>query len=185
MRDDTVVRSYAETLFELAQRHGGAESYGGPAAQVAELWQERRVRDFFVTPRVTASTKKDAIERALGDTAPPMLVRFLKVVVDRGRQRLIPAVMRDFQRLLDRHLGIRHMVVTLAREVTDEEAGELNARLSSATGGEVAATLQVRPEIIGGIVIREGDTLYDGSLKRQLDAMRGRLMAARIQTQES
>ena len=184
MREDTVVRSYAETLFELAERHGGVESYGEAAADVAGMLEERRVRDFFGTPRVTVEAKKAAIQRALGSSAPPMLVRFLHVAIDKGRQRLIPAIMADFQRLLDRHRGIRHMTVTVAREIDDVEREDLAAQLSSATRATVVPTVRVRPEIIGGVVIREGDTLFDGSLKRQLDVMRRRLMAAELQGQE-
>lgn len=185
MREDTIVRNYAETLFELAERDGGVEAYGEPVAAVAGLMEDRRVLDFFATPRVPAEQKKDALQRSLGASIPSMLVRFLLVVIDRGRQRLIPAIMRDFQALLDRHLGIRHMEVTVARELSGGEGDALAARLSEVTGATVIPSVRVRPEIIGGIVIREGDTLYDGSLKRQLDAMRRRLLAAELQEQES
>ena len=185
MREDTIVRNYSETLFELAERHGGAAGYGEPVAAVAGLMEDRRVLEFLGTPRVSADTKKETLQRALGDSVPPMLLRFLTVVVDRGRQRLIPEIMRDFQNLLDRHRGIRHMEVTVARELAAAEGEALAARLSSATGAEVIPSVRVRPEIIGGIVIREGDTLYDGSVKRQLDAMRRALMAAEIQGQDS
>lgn len=185
MREDTVVRNYAETLFELAERDGGVEAYGEPVAAVAGLMEDRKVLDFFATPRVPVERKKEALRSALGPSVPAMLVRFLLVVIDKGRQRLIPAIMTDFQALLDRHRGIRHMEVAVARELSDGEAEDLAARLSSATGATVVPSVQVRPEIIGGIVIREGDTLYDGSLKRQLDAMRRRLLAAELQEQES
>ena len=185
MREDTVARNYAETLFDLAERHGGAAGYGEPVAAVAGLMEDRRVLEFFGTPRVSAETKKEALQRALGDSLPPMLLRFLAVVVDRGRQRLLPEIMRDFQKLLDRQRGIRHMEVTVARELGAAEGEALAARLSAATGARVIPEVRVRPEIIGGIVIREGDTLYDGSLKRQLDAMRRALMAAELQGQES
>ncbi len=185
MREDTVVRNYAETLFELAERDGGVEAYGEPVAAVAGLMADRKVVDFLATPRVPVERKKEALQRALGPSVPSILVRFLLVAVDKGRQRLIPAIMRDFQALLDRHRGIRHMEVTVARELADGETENLAARLSSATGATVVPSVQVRPEIIGGIVIREGDTLYDGSLKRQLDAMRRRLLAAELQEQES
>ncbi len=185
MREDTVVRNYAETLFEAAEKHGGAAAYGEPAGVVAGLMADATVREFFGTPRITADSKKRALESALGSTAPPMLLRFLQVVVDKGRQRLIPAIMRDFQGLLDRRQGIRHMEVTVARELGDAERYDLAGQLSEATGATVIPTITVRPEILGGIVIREGDTLYDGSVKRQLDAMRRRLMAAELTGQES
>lgn len=185
MREEIVVRNYAETLFELAGRHGGVESYGGAVAAVADLTEERRVRDFLATPRVSADRKKEALRRALDASVPPMLLRFLLVVVDKGRQRLLLPIMRHFQVLLDRHRGLRHMEVTVARELDEVEREDLAAQLSSATGATVIPSIRVNPGIFGGIVIREGDALYDGSLKRQLDAMRRRLLAAEIQRDES
>ena len=185
MREDTVVRNYAETLFDLAERHGGAAGWGDAAADVAGLMEDRRVRQFLGTPRVSAEAKKDALERTLGPSVPPMLLRFLKIVVDKGRQRLLPTIMRDFQSLLDRHLGLRHMEVAVARELKAEERRQIADGLSTATGATVIPSFGIRPEIIGGIVLREGDTLYDGSLKRQLDSMRRRLMGAEIQEQDS
>ncbi len=182
---NTVVRNYAETLFELGENHGGAAAYDEPVAEVARLMEDRRVSEFFGTPRISADTKKTTLERALGSSVPPMLLRFLQVVVDKRRQRLIPAIMRGFQRILDRHRGLRHMEVTVARKIGEAEEDDLAGRLSTATGAKVIPTIRVRPEIIGGIVIREGDALYDGSVKRQLDAMRRRLMAAELQGQES
>lgn len=185
MREDTVVRNYAETLFELAENHGGAVAYGEHVAFVAGLMQDRRVLEFFGTPRISADTKKEALKRALGSVVPVMLLRFLQVVVDKGRQRLIRPIMQEFRSLLDRHQGLRHMEVAVARELDEAEEADLAVRLSRATGATVIPSIRVRPEIVGGIVIREGDTLYDGSLKRQLDAMRRRLMATDLQAQES
>lgn len=184
MRGNTVVRNYAEVLFELAERHGGAIAYGEPIAGVAVLTEDRRVLEFLGTPRIPADAKKAVLERALGSSVPPMLLRFLQVVVNKGRQRLIPAIMRDFQRLLDRRQGRRHLEVTVARALGGAEEKDITDRLSAAIGATVIPTIRVRPGIIGGIVIREGDTLYDGSVKRQLNAIRRRLMAAKFQGQE-
>ncbi len=181
MREDTVVRNYAETLFDLAGRHDGVEAFGTGVAVVSELMKDARVREFLATPRVTADDKKAALRRALGDSVPSMLLRFLHVVIDKRRQRLIPAIADAYGALLERHLGRRHMEVTLARPMTREEASGLAAQLSTATGATVIPTIRVNPGIIGGIVIREGDTVYDGSVKRQLDAMRRKLMRAELQ----
>ena len=184
MREDTIARSYAETLFELAERHEGAESFGGGIEMVANLMEDPKVREFFRTPRISAARKKSALERAAGPSVPLMLLRFLKVVIDRRRQRLIPGVARQYRALLEQHLGLRHMDVTVARPLDAVELEDLGAQLSSATGATVIPHLRVKPDIIGGIVIREGDTVYDGSLKRQLDALRRRLMSVELQRQE-
>lgn len=181
MREDTVVRNYAATLFDLAGRHDGVEAFGTGVAAVSELMEDGRVREFLATPRVTADDKKAVLRRALGDSVPSMLLRFLHVVIDKRRQRLIPAIADAYGALLERHLGRRHMEVTLARPVSREEARGLAAQLSTATGATVIPAIRVNPGIIGGIVIREGDTVYDGSVKRQLDAMRRKLMRAELQ----
>lgn len=181
MREDTVAANYAETLFALAERHEGVEAFGAGVESVAALMEDPTVREFLVTPRVSAGDKKAALERVLGGVVPSMLLRFLQVVVDKGRQRLLPAIAAAYREMLERHLGRRHMEVTVARPLTKGDKEDLAAKLSSATGAIVIPHVQVRPAIIGGIVIREGDTVYDGSVKRQLDAMRRRLMAAELQ----
>ena len=181
MREGSVVRSYAETLFELAARHEGVEAFGEGVDAVAAVMEDPRVREFFATPRVSGAHKKAALDRALGTSVPPMLLRFLKVAIDKRRQRLIPSIAAAYQALLERHLGRRHLDVAVARPLSVEEMEDLTAQLSSATGDTVIPHVKIRPQIIGGIVIREGDTVYDGSLKRQLDAMRRKLMAAELQ----
>ena len=181
MREDTVARSYAETLFELAERHEGVEAFGAGVDAVAALMEDRKVREFLVTPRVSAGDKRAALGRALDGVVPPMLLRFLQVVVDRGRQRMLPAIAAAHREMLERHLGRRHMEVTVTRPLSPVDEEDLTAQLSSATDATVIPHVKVRPAIIGGIVIREGDTVYDGSVKRQLDAMRRRLMAAELQ----
>ena len=181
MRDDTVAGNYADTLFELAERHEGAEAFGAGVDVVAALMEDRKVHEFLVTPRVSAGDKKAALGRALEGVLPPMLLRFLRVVVDRGRQRLLPVIAAAYQAMLEGHLGRRHMEVAVARPLSSAEEADLATQLSAATGATVIPHVKVRPGIIGGIVIREGDTVYDGSVKRQLDAMRRRLMAAELQ----
>ena len=181
MREDTVAANYAETLFELAGRHEGVEAFGVGVNAVAALMEDRSVREFLVTPRVSAGDKKAVLGRALEGVVPRMLLRFLQVVIDKGRQRLIPAIAAAYREMLERHLGRRHMEVTVARAFSSVEEEDLVGQLSSATGATVIPHMKVRPGILGGIVIREGDTVYDGSVKRQLDAMRRRLMAAELQ----
>lgn len=181
MREDSVSRSYAETLFELAGRHEGVEVFGRGVAAVAALMDDPTAREFLVTPRISAADRKAALGRALEGVVPPMLLRFLQVVVDKGRQRLLPRIAAAYEEMLERHLGRRHMEVTVARPLSPVDEEDLVAQLSSATGAMVIPHVTVRPAIIGGIVIREGDTVYDGSVRRQLDAMRRRLMAAELQ----
>ncbi len=175
-----MVRSYADTLFELAERHGGASGWRNVAAGVGAITDDPVVQRFLGTPRISAEVRKRTLESAVSFFVPPMLRRFMMVVVDRRRQRLMPAIMRDFVALVDRHEGIRRMEVSVARDLDTAEFEILVTRLSDAFAAEVHPEIRVRPGIIGGIVVRDGDTLYDGSIKRQLEAMRRKLMRAEL-----
>lgn len=178
-RHDAVVRNYAETAFELAEREGpeGPEAFGEALAAVARLWEEPAVRRFFATPRVPATAKKKALDDVgAGAGLPAMLVRFLKILVDKRRQDRVPAVAARYAVLLDRRMGRRHMDVTLARPLDEAASKDVEARLSSAVGAEVTARFLVDPSILGGVVIREGDTVHDGSVKGRLDGMRRALL---------
>ncbi len=181
MREDIVVRSYAQTLFKLAERHGGASAWRTIATEVATLTDDPAVQGFLATPRIAPADRQEALERALHSAVPAIFLRFLLVVVDRRRQRLIPAIMRDFLARVDRREGIRRMEVTVAREPAPAEAEALQTRLSDTFGAVVFPNIRVQPDIIGGIVIREGDILYDGSIKRQLESMRRTLMHIELQ----
>ena len=180
MREATVARSYAETLFALAEGHDGVEAFGQAVDAVARLCEDARVREFLATPRIPAAAKKGALEKALGPTSPPLFLAFLKVVVDKGRQRLIPRIAEEYGLLLDRRMGRRYVEVTVARPLDEAALGELARRMSKATGFTIVPAVKVVPGILGGIVIRDGDTVYDGSLRRRLGTMRRRLLGAKL-----
>lgn len=171
-----MARTYAETAFELAERHDALEAFGEGLAAAAQLWEDPAVRGFFATPRVPAAAKQGALDEAFGGLTP-MLARFLKVVVAMRRQNRIPAVAAHYATLLDRRMGRRHMDVTLSRPLGEAASQDVQARLSKAVGADVTARFQVDPAILGGVVIREGDTIYDGSVKRRLDGLRRALLS--------
>lgn len=183
MRDDTVARSYAETLFALSERHEGLEAYAAGVEMVARLLDENpRVRLFLETPRISDADKKAAVKEALEGKVPPDLVRFLLVAIDKRRQRLLRAIAREFQALLDQHYGREHVELTVARPLDEETLRTVARRLSEVLGKEAVPHVRTKPSILGGVVIRTGDTIYDGSVRRRLDRMRRQLMKARIPT---
>ena len=181
MRDETVARSYAETLFGLAERHEGLEVFGQGIKLVEDLLdQEANFRLFLETPRIAAADKKSVIRKAFADRLPAQLVNFLLVTVDKRRQRLLRDISVQYHALLDDHEGRTHVEVTLARPVDEATTELLAQRLSGLVGKTAIPHVRVRPEILGGIIVRTGDTIYDGSVRRQLDGMRRRLLKAKL-----
>lgn len=181
MRDESIAKNYAETLFELAQRADSLDEYGEAITVVATLVDENPAfREFLETPRVASSEKKKVLEKTLDGRVPPMLLNFLKIMVDKRRQRLVRDIARSFRALVDEHLGRAHVEVTVARSLSDDALRELSRKLSEVIGKTVIPHVHVKPSILGGVVVREGDTVYDGSMRRQLDRMRRRLLSAEL-----
>jgi F-type H+-transporting ATPase subunit delta len=181
VRDETVAKNYAETLFELALRNDCAESYGVAIATIANIIEDDpKFRMFLETPRIDDEDKKVVVRRAFGEALPKHVVNFVMVTIDKRRQRLLREISRGYDLLLDDHLGREHVEVTVARQLNDETTQLITERLSSALGTRVIPHIRVKPEILGGLVVRTGDTIYDGSIRRRLEGMRRRLLGARL-----
>ncbi len=181
MRDETVAKNYAETLFELALRNDCAESYGVAIATIANVIEDDpKFRMFLETPRIDDEDKKVVVRRAFGEALPKHVVNFVMVTIDKHRQRLLREISRGYDLLLDDHLGREHVEVTVARQLDDATTQLITERLSSALGTRVIPHIRVKPEILGGLVVRTGDTIYDGSIRRRLEGMRRRLLGARL-----
>jgi F-type H+-transporting ATPase subunit delta len=181
VRESTIARSYAEALFELGERHGQAEAFSAALTLIAAtLESEGRLRLFLETPKVEPAEKKRVLVEALREQVPPLVLNFLLVVLDKGRQRILPQIAREYRALLDESLGRVHAEVTVAREPDERTEREIAAELSRALGKTVIPTIQVDPKIIGGIIVRYGDRVMDGSLKRRLVTLRRRLLDAKL-----
>ena len=181
MRDETVARNYAETLFELASRNESIQEYGDALEMVAGfLEDDSRFRTFVETPRIDDETKKDVIRKAFHDKAPKQVINFVLITIDKRRQALLREISAEYLLLLDDHLGREHVEVTMARPLDDTTANVVSERLSKMLGKQAIPHIRVKPEILGGIVVRTGDTIYDGSVRRRLEDLRRRLLTARI-----
>ena len=181
MRQSTIARSYAEALFELGQRHGQQEEIAAAADTLMALFQaEPRLRAFLATPQVEPQAKKGVLKRALADRVPPLFLNFLMVVMDKRRQRLLQAIVTEYHALLDEHLGRLHVQVTLAREPDEQMEREIADRLGATLGRTVIPHIHVNPQIIGGIIVRYGDRVMDGSLRQRLVSLRRRLVKAEL-----
>ncbi len=181
MRDETVARSYAETLFELAERNEGHEAFGAAIGRVAAVLDENpRAKLFLETPRIGASDKKAVIRKALEGEVPANFLNFMLILVDKRRQRLVTEIAREYFELVDEHLGRINVEVTLARRADEEAVDEIGRRLSDLLGKTAIPHVRVKPEILGGIVVKAGDTVYDGSVRRRLASMRRKLLTASL-----
>jgi F-type H+-transporting ATPase subunit delta len=177
MREPTIARNYAETLLELAQRAGDLGGWGEMIDSVSNAFEtDRRLRIFLESPRVSSRQKNDIIQKAYGGALPRTFVRFLQALVDHRRQMLIPAIAHEYHNLVDAVEGRVHASVTVAREADERDRELVTTQLSRALGKTVVPHFHVDPAVLGGVVVRVGDTVLDGSVRRRLAILRGRML---------
>ena len=185
MRDETVARNYAETLFELASRNESIQEYGEALGRVAGLLEaDSRFRTFVETPRIDDEAKKDVIRKVFRDKAPKQVINFVLITIDKRRQTLLREISEEYSLLLDDHLGREHVEVIVARPLDDTTASVVSERLSKMLGRQAIPHIRVKPEILGGLVVRTGDMIYDGSVRRRLEGLRRRLLTVRIPSEQ-
>jgi F-type H+-transporting ATPase subunit delta len=186
VRESTIARSYADALFALGEKDAQLEPYGAAQEMIAGLLErEPKLRLFLESPKVEPSKKKRVLTEALQGQVPPLVLNFLLVVLDKRRQRLIPQIAREYRVLLDESLGRLYAEVTVAREPDEKMEREIAAGLSQALGKTVIPHIQVDPSILGGIIVRYGDRVLDGSLKRRLVTLRRRMLDAELSSQSN
>ncbi|MCG8468552.1 MAG: ATP synthase F1 subunit delta [Gemmatimonadetes bacterium] len=177
MSGTAVSRNYAAALFELAGRDGSEALYGELIQAIGAAYEESEsLRHFLGAPSVGLDKKKRMVSSALGEDAPELFVRFLKVMLDRRRQGTLPGVASDYRDLLDKQAGRVRADVTLPFEADDAVRGQVLDALERRFEKKVIPEFHVDPKILGGVIIRIGDELMDASVRRQLEQLRHELV---------
>lgn len=183
MRAEIIARNYAETLMSLAERQGpeAPEEFGRALDELAGLLAgDSRTRQFLATPRVRPEQKKEALRQALAGRAPEMFVRFVMVLVDKRRQSLLPEIATAYRGLVDERMGRARVDVTISHAPDAALQAEIQRALEVQLGRTVIASYRVDPELLGGMVLRLGDEILDGSVRSRAAGLRRRLMETTI-----
>ena len=177
MRPVTVARNYAETLFELGERTGQAPLFGNLIDAVAGVVETTpAIGDLLMSPRVPKTEKSRLLGAGLTG-APREFVLFLQAVVRRGRGQLLREIANQYATLLDVKFNRLRAGVTLARVPDEALRGSMEAGLSKAFGKEVIASFSADPQLLGGAIVRVGERVYDGSVRRRLTRLRRQLVS--------
>lgn len=176
----TAARRYARALLEVAFTSAG----GDPGAlrrelsEAAALVEDRHdLAEALASPAVPADRKRALVE-AVWREASPLLRRLLTLLVERGRMGLLPALAAAYGELWNAARGVLPAEATCAVPLTGEQRAEVERALGRATGRDVELTAQVDPAVLGGLLVRVGGVVYDGTVRGRLRALRERLTAA-------
>jgi F-type H+-transporting ATPase subunit delta len=172
-----VALRYARALADVVIEHGTADTVKGELSTFAQAVNDSAdLRNFLANPSVARTQKLAVIEKLMARMGGSKTLRnFLLVLVDNRRAGLLREISEAFETELRARLGIAKAEVSSARDLNDEERRELLGTLERLTGKRVEASYSLNPELIAGAQVRIGSTVYDGSVREQLNRMRSRL----------
>jgi F-type H+-transporting ATPase subunit delta len=180
MRDTTIARNYAETLFALASKAEDLRGWGKTITDLAAaMEQDPKLRLFLESPRISGAEKIRVLGQAFQDRMPRLMVRFLQSLVTHRRQMLIPEIAHEYLDIVDAAEGRMHARVTLARVTSEAEVAAIATQLSRLFGKDVVPHVTIDPSIMGGVVVNAGDTVLDGSVRKRLRTLRRGMLRGR------
>ncbi|HOS94681.1 MAG TPA: ATP synthase F1 subunit delta [Armatimonadota bacterium] len=176
MRNDRASRRYAQALFSLAVDHGRIDEVSEDLDRAVRALDELPgVRSLFTQPLMPDRIKRDLVDKVFGDSISQLTRDFLHVVVARNRGDLFDQIRERYIELCNDYHGILPASVQSAVPLSESELAELSARLTRLCGKTVSPRCVVDPDLIGGVVVRMGDRVMDGSVRGALRRLRQRL----------
>jgi ATP synthase F1 delta subunit len=169
---EEIAQVYSRSLFEVAKEHGELDRIRDELAAFADaLAGNRELSVFFFSPYFATPEKEDGLHRAVVD-ADPRLVNFLELLIENHRLPLIHRIRRQFDVLWDHENRRLPVEVTSAVELERSVIEALEARILEQTGQNVELESIVDPDILGGIVLRVGNSILDASVRHRLEQLR-------------
>ncbi|MCS1352283.1 F0F1 ATP synthase subunit delta [Mechercharimyces sp. CAU 1602] len=180
MSSAVVAKRYAKALFEAAQEQGLLEQVEEELVTVDQmLGHTPELKKWLTHPTVDVKQKKEVLLK-VSESMSTLTTNVLILLIERGREAVITDFVRSYQKLANEARGVAEAVVTTAVTLTEAEAAQLSQAFSKKMGKELRITNIVDPTIIGGVVVRIGDRLYDGSIKSKLDRFEQQLRQSHV-----
>ncbi len=176
MIGNAVSKRYAHALFSIGKDKGEDQlvKYASALNALADAMEENpNLKELLVSPVLTNEEKKNLVLSLLNFIqAGDIEKNFCSLLVEKGRLSFLPAIASDFKAMLDDVRGIRRGLVITAIQLENEKETEILSQLEKQTGRKLELAYSVDPQILGGIILKVGDIVYDASLRAQLDNLR-------------
>ena len=161
-------------------RDSTLERWRADLDMAASLAGDQQALDVLANPAIPIEQRTTALDQMLGDRTSEGARNLIRLLLRRGRIEDVSRVAAEFRRLDDERQGITHATATSATELTPDEVRQLTERLEQSTGGRIALDVEVDPSLLGGIVVRVGDRLIDGSVRGRLERLRNQLISGAL-----
>jgi F-type H+-transporting ATPase subunit delta len=172
----STARRYAEAAFEIAERDKNTDTWLAQLDRLAAALNDDEVVRRLEDPETPVDKRQNVFKVLFKDGQMlPQVNNLVGLMLRRRRLEKIAGVAREFRRLYNRREGIFEATATSAAKLDDEEVNALRSRLEQMTGGKVELTFNVDPLLLGGVQVRLGDLLIDGSVRGRLERLRTKL----------
>ncbi|MGB2669147.1 MAG: ATP synthase F1 subunit delta [Candidatus Acidiferrum sp.] len=170
---------YANALADVSLAQGAADSALKQLADFGAAYAiSPELRNFLTSPGVPRSAKHGVIEKIAARVGAGKIIRnFLFVIADHQRTHILPEIIATFQDVIRQRQGIAEAEITSAAELSAAQKKKFAQTLERLTGKKIQAKYTLDPALLGGAVVRVGDTIYDGSVRNSLNELRARLAA--------
>jgi len=173
----SIAKRYARAFFDIAAEERKYEVLYEELGRFASLVEKNEgLREFLANPIFDQVEKRAVVDQIIGKVGiSPLTANFLRLMTDKRRIGVLSEVRDCYRELMDRALSKARVRVRTAYPLSDELSGRLCERLEQMTGKKVEMTVEEDTALLGGIVVQVGDTLYDGSVRTQLNNIRNLL----------
>jgi F-type H+-transporting ATPase subunit delta len=166
---------YAEALMTTAEELHVLEGVSDDFSVLRRIINESHEFQLFLKSPVLKKEKKQQVfETTFGKAIQPLTLKFLSLLAEKGREDILLNIIEAFFRLQDETLGIVNVHVKAATELSAQQTTQLEQRFEAYSKKKVRVEVSLDPKLIGGFIARIGDTMFDGSVKRQLELLRKR-----------
>jgi ATP synthase F1 delta subunit len=175
---EEIATVYARSLFEVAQEKDKLDVVRDQLGAVADaIGESRELQTFFFSPYFSTAEKQDGLDRAVTD-GDEFVVNFLKLLIENHRMPAIFRTRREFDRLWQQENKLLPVTVTSAVALDQATVDQIGARIAEQTGRKVDLSSAVDPEILGGIIVRVGNSILDASIRNRLEQLRKQVARA-------
>jgi F-type H+-transporting ATPase subunit delta len=179
-RRRSAARRYAEAAFEVAQRDDAIDAWLKDLETAAAIIADERVGHALANPSIPLEGRIAMAHTTFGKILGPKVLNLITLMLRRGWIEQLPRVAAEFRRLDDQRRGINRATATSALPLTPDEVTALTQRLERSTGGQVELDTEVDASLLGGLVVRLGDRLIDGSVRSRLERLRNQLVSGAL-----
>jgi len=175
---EELAQVYGRSLFEVAREQDKLDLLREQLGQFADAVAENRDLElFFFSPYFSTIEKQAALAKLLED-ADARLLSFLGLLIENHRMPVIFRIRREYERLWEQERRLLPVVLTSAVALDEQTAADLSARIGERTGRTVQLSTEVDPDILGGIVVRIGNSILDASIRNRLEQLRAQVARA-------